>query len=117
MAKPKSSKKAGRRGQPRPRAPWADEVVTIQEAAAYLKCSSRTLEKWIRIGRFGPADGLRRVGDLVRFHMPTLRRRVEEDTLMSRSGPTAKPVNIKREKTIRDRPEAFPVFESLQQLA
>jgi hypothetical protein len=54
-----------------------DKIVDLRGAAQYLKCSPRAFEKWIFDQRFCACDGLRRVGDLVRVHMPTLRSRME----------------------------------------
>jgi hypothetical protein len=62
-------------------ADW-DEMMDLAGAAHYLKCSPRTLEDWILDRRFGAADGLRRVGDLIRIYMPVLRERVKQDRLM-----------------------------------
>jgi hypothetical protein len=59
-----------------------DEIMDLAGAARFLKCSPRTLESWILHRRFGAADGLRRVGDLVRIYMPILRERVRRGTLM-----------------------------------
>lgn len=58
------------------------EVADLLEAAQYLKISKRTLQDYINDRRFGKDDGLRRVGGLVRIHMPTLIARFEAGTLM-----------------------------------
>jgi hypothetical protein len=58
------------------------ECVKLGEAAEYLHCSQGTLENWISAKKFTKADGLRKVGGLSRVHMPTLRARFADGTLM-----------------------------------
>jgi hypothetical protein len=69
---------------PRQQAEFDDDVGDLEVAARYLKCSPLTIRDWITDHKFGPEDGLRYVGHLVRVHMPTLRRRVAEGKLMQK---------------------------------
>jgi Helix-turn-helix domain len=69
--------------------PLKQECVTPSEAAEYLHCSQGTLENWISAKKFTKADGLRKVGGLSRVHMPTLRARFADGTLMEVKPPSA----------------------------
>jgi hypothetical protein len=59
------------------------ECIRLDEAARYLQCSPGTLSNWIYPGKFTDADGLRKIGGLSRVHLPTLRARFEDGTLLS----------------------------------
>lgn len=59
------------------------DTITLKEAAAYLRCSSRSLERWIARGWITREDGLRYFGDLPRFYFPQLKQRNAEGTLMA----------------------------------
>jgi hypothetical protein len=63
------------------------ELVRISDAARYLGCASGTLSNWITYKKFTRADGLRKMGGITRIHMPTLRARVLNDTLMKKERP------------------------------
>jgi hypothetical protein len=59
------------------------ECVRLSVVAQYLDCSPGTLENWISAKKLTRADGLREVGGLTRFHLPTLRARFAAGTLLS----------------------------------
>jgi hypothetical protein len=63
------------------------ELVRTADAARYLGCASGTLSNWITYKKFTRADGLRKIGGITRIHMPTLRARVLDDTLMKKEKP------------------------------
>jgi hypothetical protein len=69
--------------------PLDQECVKLSEAAEYLHCSQGTLENWISAKKFTKADGLRKVGGLSRVHMPTLRARFADGTLMEVKPPAS----------------------------
>lgn len=57
------------------------ELLTIDEAAEYLRIHPGTLRNWIHCGRFSASDGLVRVGQHLLFVQATLKRRAEEGLL------------------------------------
>jgi hypothetical protein len=63
------------------------ELITVEEAARWLGVKPGTMWNWISRKRFTKWDGLRHIGGSTRIHKPTLRQRVEVDTLL-----TGKPV-------------------------
>jgi hypothetical protein len=60
------------------------ECVTLGEAARFLCCSQGTLENWVSAKKFTAVDGYRKVGGLSRVHMPTLRARFADGSLMGK---------------------------------
>jgi hypothetical protein len=57
--------------------------VDLLRSSQILGISERTLQDWITSGYFTDRDGLRRYGDLVRVHLPTMYRRLESGELMN----------------------------------
>lgn len=64
--------------------PNPSDCVRLSAAARYLDCSQGTLENWISARKFTRADGLRKVGGLTRIHLPTLKARFADGTLMAK---------------------------------
>lgn len=58
------------------------EVMTIDEAAEYLRIKPSTLWKKISNGKFTAADGLRHIHGATRILFAVLRERLADDTLM-----------------------------------
>jgi hypothetical protein len=58
------------------------EVLTIAEAAAWLRIVPGTLHNWITYGRFTTSDGLMRLGGSTRVHFPTMRARAMAGDLL-----------------------------------
>ena len=65
-----------------PEATTISDVMTLEEAAAWLRVQKKTLQNWIYQGRFTVYDGLRQFGES-RIHFPTMRARVVAGTLMT----------------------------------
>ena len=69
-------------------APVVDECMTPAEAAAKLKCSTRTLEGWRRKGNGPPF--LRLSATVVRYPVPGFREFVAARTFTSTAAETAR---------------------------
>jgi len=59
------------------------EILTIEEAADWLRTKPKTLQNYIYEKRFTASDGLRNIGNRKVVHFPTLQARVIAGTLMT----------------------------------
>lgn len=64
------------------------EILTVDEAAVWLRIKPGTLWNWITSGKFSANDGLLHFGGATRVHFPTLRARAISGDLMGQAQKT-----------------------------
>jgi Helix-turn-helix domain len=66
------------------------DLMTLEEAADWLRVKKKTLQNWVYEGLFTVIDGLRKIGGEYKIHFPTMQKRVAEGNFMGLSLAPAK---------------------------